>query len=156
MNRAQPLQAVRDERDGALDVAVSAIAKKALLGDQLAGARLIRYLEENDARGVRGLKLIYPHTGHAFILGITGPAGAGKSTLVDRMIGSLRARAMKVGVIAVDPSSPFTGGAVLGDRIRMQRHAADQGVFVRSMATRGRLGGLAKATSDAVLVLDAM
>lgn len=160
MNRVHALHAVRyetdrNETDGALD-AVSPLAAKALQGDALSGARLIRYLEENDPRGVSGLKLLYPHAGRAFILGITGPAGAGKSTLVDRVIGSFRARDMTVGVIAVDPSSPFTGGAVLGDRIRMQRHATDQGVFVRSMATRGRVGGLAKATSDAVLVLDAM
>lgn len=156
MNQVHASHAVGYGTDGTIDAAVSPLADKALRGDPLSGARLIRYLEENDPRGVCGLKLLYPHTGRAFILGITGPAGAGKSTLVDRVVGSLRARGMKVGVIAVDPSSPFTGGAVLGDRIRMQRHATDQGVFVRSMATRGRVGGLAKATSDAVLVLDAM
>lgn len=135
---------------------MSDYAEKALQGNQLAGARLIRFLEEGDPRGVEGLKVLYPHTGRAYILGITGPPGAGKSTLVDRIIGDLRARGMKVGVIAIDPSSPFSGGAILGDRIRMQRHATDEGVFVRSMATRGHLGGLSKVTSEAALVLDAM
>lgn len=128
----------------------------ALQGNQLAGARLIRLLEEGDREGVEGLKALYPHTGRAYILGITGPPGAGKSTLVDRIIGEFRKRDKKVGVVAVDPSSPFTGGAILGDRVRMQRHATDPGVFVRSMATRGHLGGLSKATGEAALVLDAM
>lgn len=135
---------------------MSRYAEKALQGNQLAGARLIRLLEEGDPEGVEGLKVLYPHTGRAYLLGITGPPGAGKSTLVDRIIGEFRKREMKVGVIAIDPSSPFSGGAILGDRIRMQRHATDEGVFVRSMATRGHLGGLSKATGDAALVLDAM
>ncbi len=130
--------------------------EKILAGDQRAGALLIRRLEEDDPRGLAALKLLYPHTGRAFVLGVTGPAGAGKSTLVDRIIGALRSRNMRVGVIAIDPSSAFTGGAVLGDRIRMQRHAVDQGVFIRSMATRGRVGGLSKSTSETALVLDAM
>jgi LAO/AO transport system kinase len=131
-------------------------AEKALLGDQLAGARLIRLLEEGYPEGVEELKHLYPHTGRAFILGITGPPGAGKSTLVDKIIGEFRRRDMKVGVIAIDPSSPFSGGAILGDRIRMQRHSSDPGVFVRSMATRGHLGGLSRATFEGTLVLDAM
>ena len=131
-------------------------AEKALQGQQLAGARLIRLLEEGDPEGIEGLKLLYPHTGRAYVLGITGPPGAGKSTLVDRIISEFRRREMKVGVIAIDPSSPFSGGAILGDRIRMQRHATDDGVFVRSMATRGHLGGLSRATGEAALVLDAM
>jgi LAO/AO transport system kinase len=130
--------------------------EEALKGSQLAGARLIRLLEEGDPQGIAALKGLYPHTGRAFILGITGPPGAGKSTLVDRIIGEFRSRQKKVGVVAVDPSSPFSGGAILGDRVRMQRHATDEGVFVRSMATRGYLGGLSKATGEAVLVLDAM
>jgi LAO/AO transport system kinase len=135
---------------------MSRYAQKALEGQQLAGARLIRLLEEGDPEGIEGLKLLYPHTGRAYVLGITGPPGAGKSTLVDRIIGEFRSRGKKVGVIAIDPSSPFSGGAILGDRIRMQRHATDDGVFVRSMATRGHLGGLSKATGEAALVLDAM
>ncbi|HSH68730.1 MAG TPA: methylmalonyl Co-A mutase-associated GTPase MeaB [Deferrisomatales bacterium] len=131
-------------------------AEQALQGNQLAGARLIRLLEDGDPAGVEGLKILYPHTGKAFILGITGPPGAGKSTLVDRIVSEFRRRDLTVGVVAVDPSSPFSGGAILGDRIRMQRHATDAGVFVRSMATRGHLGGLSKAAGEAVLVLDAM
>ncbi len=131
-------------------------AEEALQGKQLAGARLIRFLEEGDPRGVEALKVLYAHTGRAYVLGITGPPGAGKSTLVDQIIANFRSRGMKVGVIAIDPSSPFSGGAILGDRIRMQRHATDDGVFVRSMATRGHLGGLSKATGEAALVLDAM
>lgn len=131
-------------------------AEKALEGSQLAGARLIRLLEEGDPEGIEDLKIIYPHTGRAYLIGITGPPGAGKSTLVDRIIAEFRARDLKVGVIAIDPSSPFSGGAILGDRVRMQRHATDEGVFVRSMATRGHLGGLSKSTFEATLVLDAM
>ncbi|MBI5440180.1 MAG: methylmalonyl Co-A mutase-associated GTPase MeaB [Deltaproteobacteria bacterium] len=135
---------------------MSNYAEKALQGNQLAGARLIRYLEEEEPEGIEALKVLYPHTGRAYVLGITGPPGAGKSTLVDRIVGNFRERGLKVGVIAIDPSSPFSGGAILGDRIRMQRHATDEGVFVRSMATRGHLGGLSKATAEASLVLDAM
>lgn len=131
-------------------------AEKALEGSQIAGARLIRLLEEGDPVGIEGLKELYPHAGKAFVLGITGPPGAGKSTLCDRIIGEFRQRDKKVGVIAIDPSSPFSGGAILGDRVRMQRHATDDGVFVRSMATRGNLGGLSRATYQASLVLDAM
>ena len=98
---------------------------------------------------------IYTQTGRAFLVGVTGAPGTGKSTLVDRLIAEVRRAGLKVGVIAVDPTSPFSGGAVLGDRVRMNAHAADSGVFIRSMATRGHLGGLARATSDAALVLDA-
>jgi LAO/AO transport system kinase len=130
--------------------------EEALRGSQLAGARLIRLLEEGAPEGIDALKALYPHTGRAYLLGITGPPGAGKSTLVDRIIGEFRSRGKTVGVVAVDPSSPFSGGAILGDRVRMQRHATDEGVFVRSMATRGHLGGLSRATGEAVLVLDAM
>ena len=102
------------------------------------------------------LKALYPHTGKAFLIGITGPAGAGKSTLVSRMISCLRGRGLRVGVVAVDPSSPFTGGALLGDRIRMQGHETDPGVFIRSMAARGQTGGVGRATREAALVMDAM
>lgn len=131
-------------------------AEKALKGDQFAGSKIIRMLEDGDPEGIKELKTIYPHTGKAFIVGITGSPGTGKSTLVDRIISELRSRAFTVGVVAIDPSSPFSGGAVLGDRIRMKRHAADEGVFVRSMSTRGHLGGLSRATGETALVLDAM
>ena len=130
--------------------------EKILRGDQLAGARLISLIEDQDPRGVGLLKALYPHTGKAFRIGITGPAGAGKSTLVSRMVAHLRGRGMRVGVLAVDPSSPYSGGAFLGDRLRMQRHEGDEGVFIRSMATRGHMGGISRATREAALVLDAM
>ncbi len=111
---------------------------------------------ENDQPGKRELlKRIYPKTGNAYLLGITGPPGAGKSTLTDKIIVNLRKQGKTVGVIAVDPSSPFSGGAILGDRIRMQQHALDDGVFIRSMATRSHLGGLAKNTVDVIHLLDA-
>ncbi len=125
-------------------------------GDELAGSRLIRMLEEGDGQAVSALKQLYPHTGNAFVVGITGPAGAGKSTLVNGIIGEYRRKGQKVAVVAIDPSSPLTGGALLGDRIRMGRHAADDGVFIRSMAARGHPGGLSRTTREAVLVFDAM
>ena len=102
------------------------------------------------------LKLLYPHTGRARILGITGSPGVGKSTLTDALVGRFRAAGLTVGVVAVDPTSPFTGGAILGDRIRMQRHATDEGVFIRSLATRGHFGGLTVSTRGVVAVMDAM
>ena len=123
--------------------------------DPRAIARAITLIE-NEAPAAAGvLAALFPAGGRALIVGVTGPPGAGKSTLVDRLATAIRATARRVGIIAVDPSSPFSGGAVLGDRVRMQAHAADPGVFIRSMATRGHLGGLARATSDAVTVLDA-
>jgi len=127
-----------------------------LQGSQIAGARLIRLLDDEDERGVEALKALYSHTGKAFIIGITGPPGAGKSSLVDCLITELRKRQLTVAVLAIDPSSPFSGGAILGDRVRMQGHALDDGVFVRSMATRGQLGGLSRSTFEASMVLDAM
>jgi LAO/AO transport system kinase len=127
-----------------------------LAGDPLAGARLIRLLEDRDPLGIGLLKELYPMTGQAFLIGITGPAGAGKSTLVARLIDHLRARGLRVGVVAVDPSSPLSGGALLGDRIRMQRRATDPGVFIRSMGARGRPGGIGRSAWEAALVLDAM
>jgi len=127
-----------------------------LRGDQLAGSRLIRMLEEGDPRAAAVLQKLYSHTGKAFVVGITGPAGAGKSTLVNGIIGVYRQKGQRVAVVAVDPSSPITGGALLGDRIRMGRHAEDDGVFIRSMATRGHPGGLSRTTREAVLVFDAM
>jgi LAO/AO transport system kinase len=140
-----------------LDVSgVKANIEKILLGDQLAGAKLIRLLEEGDPEGIAGLKAIFPHTGNAFVLGITGPSGSGKSTLVTHIITEFRGQDMKVGVVAVDPSSPMSGGAFLGDRLRMRQHTEDEGVFIRSMATRGHMGGLSRTTRETVLVLDAM
>ena len=130
--------------------------KKVLQGNQLAGGRLIRLLEEGAPEGIACLKAIFPHTGNAFVLGITGPAGSGKSTLVAHIIAEFRRRDLKVGVVAVDPSSPLSGGAFLGDRLRMRQHTEDEGVFIRSMATRGHLGGLSRTTRETVMVLDAM
>jgi LAO/AO transport system kinase len=131
-------------------------AQDIIRGDQLAGARLIRLLEEGDPKGIEILKRLYPHTGTAFIMGITGPPGSGKSTLANCIISEVRRRKLKIAVVAIDPSSPISGGALLGDRIRMRRHTEDDGVFIRSMATRGHLGGLTKTTREAVLVFDAM
>jgi LAO/AO transport system kinase len=130
--------------------------RKIRAGDVRTASRLIRNLEDGLPEAKSSLKRIFPHTGRAHIVGITGAPGAGKSTLVDWLISSFRGRDKTVGVLAVDPTSPFTGGAILGDRIRMQRHAEDPGVFVRSLATRGALGGLAKAVGDAVHVMDVM
>ena len=112
-------------------------------------------MEDDGDAGRELVSRIYTQTGRAFLVGVTGAPGTGKSTLVDRLIAEIRQAGLKVGVIAVDPTSPFSGGAVLGDRVRMNAHAVDAGVFIRSMATRGHLGGLARATSDAALVLDA-
>lgn len=104
---------------------------------------------------MRAVKLLYPHTGRAYVVGVTGPAGCGKSALIYRLASEFRKKGKTVGVVAIDPTSPFSGGALLGDRIRMQNLSTDEGVYIRSMATRGTLGGLAKATADAVRVLDA-
>ena len=132
------------------------LIQKIINGNQLAGARLIRLLEEEDTAGIGMLKHLYPHTGRAFVMGVTGPPGSGKSTLVNCLISEFRSRNMRVAVVAIDPSSPISGGALLGDRIRMRRHADDDGVFIRSMANRGHLGGLSKTTRETVLVFDAM
>ncbi len=132
-----------------------ALADRVLAGDPRAVARAISLIEDDAPSAADVVRAIFPHTGRAYLIGITGPPGAGKSTLVDRLITEVRAQGHTVGVIAVDPTSPFTGGAILGDRLRMQTHAADSDVFIRSMATRGHLGGLAPSTTDAALVLDA-
>jgi LAO/AO transport system kinase len=131
------------------------LAAGVLAGDPRAIARAISLIEDEDPASADVVRAIFGKTGRAYLVGITGPPGAGKSTLVDRVTTEIRGTGRSVGVIAVDPTSPFTGGAVLGDRVRMQAHAGDEGVFIRSMATRGHLGGLARATGDAALVLDA-
>jgi LAO/AO transport system kinase len=131
------------------------LSARVLAGDPRAIARAISLIEDDHPAAASLVGALFPHTGRAVLVGITGPPGAGKSTLVDRLVADARAGGETVGVIAVDPTSPFTGGSVLGDRLRMQAHAADRGVFIRSMATRGHLGGLARTTSDAALVLDA-
>jgi LAO/AO transport system kinase len=132
------------------------IADAVLKGDVRAAARLMRDLDDQVPSAVEVMKLLYPHTGRAFVLGVTGNPGAGKSTVVDALIDHYRKLHKTVGVVAVDPTSPFSGGAILGDRIRMQRHATDPGVFIRSLATRGHLGGLSRSTGEVVHVLDAM
>ena len=132
------------------------VADRLLAGEVAAGARAIRWLDDRDPRGAEVLAAIYPQTGRAQVVGVTGPPGAGKSTLTDALVTEWRKRGQRVGVIAVDPSSPFTGGAILGDRVRMSRHALDPGVFIRSLGTRGQAGGLSRSTHDACLVFDAM
>jgi LAO/AO transport system kinase len=136
-------------------MSVGALADRVLAGDLRAIARAISLIEDDDPESAKLVRTIFKHTGRAYLVGVTGPPGAGKSTLVDRLTAELRRQGHTVGIIAVDPTSPFTGGAVLGDRLRMQSHSADEGVFIRSMATRGHLGGVARATADAALVLDA-
>jgi len=132
------------------------IAKKIRSGDIRAVARLIRDIDDKVPEAREVLKGLYPSTGRAYVVGITGAPGVGKSTLVDQMVTYLRKDGKTVGVLAVDPTSPFSGGAILGDRIRMQRHSMDEGVFIRSMATRGYFGGLTQSTRSAIDVLDAM
>ncbi len=132
------------------------LAERVLQGEVRAAARLMRDIDDGLKSSVEELKQLYPHTGNAFIVGITGPPGAGKSTLVDQVTAVFRKRKKRVGIVAVDPTSPFTGGAILGDRIRMNRHADDDGVFIRSLATRGHLGGISRSTADVVNVMDAM
>ncbi|MFL5361524.1 MAG: methylmalonyl Co-A mutase-associated GTPase MeaB [Myxococcales bacterium] len=132
------------------------LADGVLRGEVRAAARLMRLIDDAQPEAEAELRALFPKTGRAQLVGITGNPGAGKSTLVDRLIAHLRSLNKTVGVLAVDPTSPFTGGAILGDRIRMQDHALDTGVFIRSLATRGQLGGLSRATSDCARVLDAM
>src|SRR5256886_11443346 len=128
---------------------------RVIKGDTNAVARAISKVEDNAPEASELMKQIFSRTGRALIVGITGSPGAGKSSLVDKLAAFYRKQGERVGIIAVDPSSPFSGGAILGDRIRMQTLSLDKGVFIRSMATRGNLGGLARATVDAVAILDA-
>ena len=135
-------------------MSVDALVAGALAGDRRSIGRLISLVEEGqNLASVRDA--LYPHTGEAYSVGITGAPGAGKSTLTERLVARAREAGRKVGVLAVDPTSPFSGGALLGDRVRMQAHATDPEVFIRSMATRGHLGGISLATPEAVRVLDA-
>ena len=131
------------------------LSQRVIEGDARAVARAISLIEDEAPSGAELIRRIFASTGRAYLVGITGPPGSGKSTLVDRLTAEIRKTSKTVGVIAVDPTSPFSGGALLGDRVRMQAHAGDAGVFIRSMATRGHLGGLARATFEAALVLDA-
>lgn len=131
------------------------LAGALLSGDVRALAKAISLVEDRDPAATALVAELQPHTGKAYLVGLTGPPGSGKSTLADALVRVIREQALTVGMIAVDPSSPFTGGAVLGDRIRMQRHALDRGVFIRSMGARGHLGGLAAATREAIHLLDA-
>jgi LAO/AO transport system kinase len=128
---------------------------RVLAGEPRAVARAISVVEDGGAGASELMRGVFPHTGRGLVVGITGSPGAGKSSLVDKLAGLYRRRGERVGIVAVDPSSPFSGGAILGDRIRMQALGLDPGVFIRSMATRGNLGGLARATVDAVAILDA-
>lgn len=138
-----------------MTVATSTLAARLRAGDPRAIARAISIIEDERPEAAALVREIFPHTGQAYLIGVTGPPGAGKSTLVDKLTAEVRREGESVGILAVDPTSPFTGGAILGDRLRMQAHYEDPGVFIRSMATRGQLGGLARATSDAALVMDA-
>ncbi len=131
------------------------IVKEILKGSPQAMARAISMIEDRDDQAQEVLKKIFPYSGRSIIIGITGASGSGKSTLVDQMVGLFKQKQKKIGIIAVDPTSPFSGGAILGDRIRMMRHSIDEDVFIRSMATRGHLGGLSKASSEAIAVLEA-
>ena len=132
------------------------LASKILSGDVLAAAKLISGIENEAPDALEEMGNLYPHTGRAHIIGLTGSPGTGKSTLADNLISFVRSKNITVGVIAIDPTSAFTGGAILGDRVRMQKHSADRDVFIRSLATRGWVGGLAKATIGAIHVMDAM
>lgn len=131
-------------------------AARILEGSHRAAARLISWLEDEDERAYECMRRLYPHTGRAYVIGITGSPGAGKSTLTNALTRVIRKIGLKVGIVAVDPSSPFTGGALLGDRVRMSELAEDPDIFIRSMATRGFLGGMAKAAGEVVKVLDAL
>jgi LAO/AO transport system kinase len=132
------------------------LAARVLAGDVRAASRLMRDVDDGRESAVPELQVLFPHTGKARVIGLTGSPGAGKSSIGDRLIHAYRRTGKSVGVVAVDPSSPFSGGAILGDRVRMQQHAEDPDVFIRSLATRGNLGGLSRAAADCVRVMDAM
>ena len=136
--------------------ALDAFIARVVAGEERAGARLMRLVDDRHGWAAALLRRLYPHTGRARVVGVTGNPGSGKSTLVDQLVTAYRKRDLRVAVVAVDPSSPFSGGAILGDRIRMRDHATDPNVFIRSLATRGHLGGLSRSTNDTVAVLDAM
>src|SRR5579864_8748274 len=138
-----------------MTVSVENWAEQVRAGDVRAISRAVSAIENRSSEAEEILRQVFPYTGNAYLVGITGAPGTGKSTLVDRLAGHYRSENKTVGIIAVDPSSPFTGGSILGDRVRMQGHATDTGVFIRSMATRGFLGGLSQATRDTTLLLDA-
>jgi LAO/AO transport system kinase len=138
-----------------MSASVETWAEQIRASDVRAVSRAITAIEDRDPQAEDLLRIIFPDTGGSLVIGVTGAPGTGKSTLVDRLAGYYRAQGNRVGIIAVDPTSPYTGGAILGDRIRMQGHASDPGIFIRSMATRGFLGGLARTTGDVALVLDA-
>src|SRR6476469_4492729 len=133
-----------------------ALVERALGGDRVAVAKLLSLVEQGGAGARDVVSRLHPHTGRAWSVGITGAPGAGKSTLTDALVSCMRAEDLEVGVLAVDPSSPFSGGAILGDRVRMQQHSTDPSVFIRSMASRGHLGGRALVMKKTVRVLDAV
>jgi LAO/AO transport system kinase len=135
---------------------MASLVERVCAGEVRAAAQLMRDLDDRLPSGETALRALWPSTGKALVIGLTGSPGAGKSSLTDRLIGHYRSAGRTVGVIAVDPTSPFSGGAILGDRIRMQDHATDPGVFIRSLGTRGHLGGLSRSTADLVAVMDAM
>jgi LAO/AO transport system kinase len=134
----------------------ASLAERALAGDVRAAARLIRLVDDGDPAAAEAMRLVHPRAGRAAVVGVTGAPGAGKSTLVDQLVAHYRSEGKTVGVVAVDPTSPFSGGAILGDRIRMNRHATDAGVFIRSLATRGAMGGLSRSAAQVVTIMDAM
>src|SRR5262245_52354461 len=149
-----PKSLAKETRAGRLSVAV--LSSAVLRGDPRAAGRVLSLIDSRNPLAKRILKRLYPRTGHARVVGITGSAGSGKSTLIGRMTEVLRQRKKPVGILTVDPTSPFSGGALLGDRVRMRDHFLDDGVFIRSLATRGSLGGISSCVTDAVQVLDAL